>query len=388
MNFYKKYLTFFFIFYVFLLHAQTIYHLEDLSFGELIMKIDEFESTKYDSTVWFYLDAYISKSKKENHNRHLFYAYKEGIYYSQSYEQQLAFADSAIFIANQLQDKNYLATSYLSKGVAYYRNRKLEDALQAFLVAGKMVSKDEHTYLYYKIKFNMALIALNLGNHREALDLLNACVAYYASHLKDSNCRTFYINCLYNLAQVSLKEQDLVEAKKYLNLGKKLCLHYGDDLQLMYFELLLGNLYFEEKKYPLAIETIGKELPKLTVSDDFHALVKSYYYTGKSYEHLNDVDKTVYHYLKIDSVFGEKQFLDPEFRPAYEYLISYYEENGEVALQLKYIKQLLKVDQINHDLYKVLGYKLYKEYDTQELIKRKEELESKQSRFIIIFILV
>ena len=65
----------------------------------------------------------------------------------------------------------------------------------------------------------------------------------------------------------------------------------------------------------------------------------------------------------------------PEVRPAYEILIAKSNANGDIKKELYYTNQLLKVDKIIASDFKYLAGKIFKEFDTKELIESKEKLE-------------
>src|SRR5690606_20417138 len=122
----------------------------------------------------------------------------------------------------------------------------------------------------------------------------------------------------------------------------------------------------------------------LEKKNDFTHAAIAYYYLGKSSARLGKTEDALRNFAKIDSVFRAHSFILPEVRGAYEFLITYYHHIGNKEQELYYTTQLLKADQITSADFKYLSGKIYKEYDTQDLLESKKRLESTAPFFYLI----
>lgn len=73
----------------------------------------------------------------------------------------------------------------------------------------------------------------------------------------------------------------------------------------------------------------------------------------------------------------QHNYIHPELRENYELLIKYHKEKGNTKKLQYYIDQMLFVDSILNKEYKELFIKMYKEYDTPQLLAEKEKLAIK-----------
>ncbi|MDO3384863.1 hypothetical protein QWI17_03305, partial [Gilvimarinus sp. SDUM040013] len=72
----------------------------------LIEKLDELIHEKTHPNAMLYVQAYIRNAKKQNDKLNLFYAYKEGVFFSSHLNTQVEYADSAIITARKLKNKD------------------------------------------------------------------------------------------------------------------------------------------------------------------------------------------------------------------------------------------------------------------------------------------
>lgn len=143
-----------------------------------------------------------------------------------------------------------------------------------------------------------------------------------------------------------------------------------------YFIHSEGVNLFSLKKYNEAIAKLTSVLPAIQSKKDFANASVAFFYIGKSFWALNQKDKAIEHFKKVDNIFKKENYIRPDLREGYEKLIAYYKQKGNTKSQLYYIDQLLKVDNILGQNYKYLLQKVVKEYDTKELLKSKHDIEN------------
>ena len=79
---------------------------------------------------------------------------------------------------------------------------------------------------------------------------------------------------------------------------------------------------------------------------------------------------------KIDSIYINDSRVISRAKKANELLAKYYQETGEVKLQLEKIKKIIKIDSVLKIKHESLGKKIIREYETPLLISEKERLIS------------
>ena len=376
----KTCLQLLFGFLLLILNIENVYAIDQLSAQSndfLVQKIDSFQSNKNNPEVWKYINAYILKAKIRNDHETLFYGYKEAIYYSQDYSNKLKFADSAIVVAQQTRNNDYIVQSFLSKGLIHYQFKKFQPALKNYLLAENNLNKKSSNYLTQKVLFNLALIKFHLKQFNEAEILFQKCTIYFEKNSKDMNHQAYYLNSLYYFMQVLQAQHNFNVAHRLNQKGLKLSEEIQNDYFTHYFTYLKGTELYFEKNYQQSISILINELDFLKDQQDFNTLSLAYFYIGKSYEALNENQKSIEYFEKINSIFNQFGFLDSDVRSAYEALIDNSAKNNNYQNQLYYINQLLKLDHLTQQNIVKLSPILQKEYDEKELLKLKKNVEFK-----------
>ena len=134
------------------------------------------------------------------------------------------------------------------------------------------------------------------------------------------------------------------------------------------------NDYFL-KNYDEAIRKIDQRLPFLYENEDFAWATVGNFYIGQSYWDMNEKEKAISYFEKVNQVFETKKYTHPDVRKSYELLISHYKSKNDKNKQLYYIEQLVKADSIYSQNHKHLIHKIHKEYETKDLLQAKKELE-------------
>ncbi|MGV8995302.1 MAG: AraC family transcriptional regulator [Flavobacterium sp.] len=352
---------------------------------------DKLQSEEIDVDVEkVYSAAYLKKAKREKNLQEIFAAYKVILHHSEK-QNRIFYADSMILVAKKLRRNDLIGSAYLTKGILYYDKKSHINALDNYLQADHYISQGDDKYLVYKVKYNIAQIKYYLGYYEEAIALLLDCVQYFKS-----NYPLPYLSSLHSLGlcydrigrldlsaetnQMGIKEADR------LNL-------YQAIPRFVHSEGI--NQYYKEN-YNISLAKLSESLPELSKHDDFSSIAVTNFYLGKNYWALKQHEKAVGYFVKVDESFIQNQYLRPDLREAYEFLIEYYIGVEDEYRQKIYMKQLLIVDQFLSQNYKYLSQKIHKEYDTKKLLAAIVEIEkekgfSKTTNFIssiLIFILL
>lgn len=342
--------------------------LGDKSYDYLSIAIDNNEPKSEKSRA--YSQAWLKKAKSEKNYHQMAMAYK-AIIHNSSKELRLQYADSMIAAAKQTNKLELIGAAYMTRGIIHYGCEEHMKSLDDYLIADKYISQTGDQYLIHKVKFGIADIKYYLGFYDEAIALFRECIDYF----KEENDRA-YLNSLHGLGlcynQLGNYAWSTVINQTGIEEGRRL-----ENLEMeAYFIHSEGINLCKQKKYKEAIQKLNVALPGIIKNKDFANEAAAYLYIGKSYWSLNQKEKAITYFKKVDSIFESDKYIRPDLREGFEKLIGYYKNVNDTKSQLYYIDQLLKVDKVLGQNYKYLLKKIVKEYDTKELLKSKQEIEN------------
>lgn len=350
-----------------------------------------------DQKAFSYLQLYISKAKKEKNYEKLVQGYKDAVFYTPLDEDKLKYTDSMIWAANLSKDKDLMIVAHMDKGVIYYYNyKKYQLALNEYLEAYEYSKNTTNEYLKHQNLYHIGVVKSYLGYYDEAADLFSKCLLHYKEKSKSDihpnliyNNKKGYLNSLH---QLIICYRHLGKYKEMDAAVEKGLSEAGDDKDYIqekgYFILSKGISEYRKKKYEKALSDLYLSLPSIRKSRDFARLSVNYFFIGKSYLGMNDAQKSVVYFRKIDSIFNKHQFILPELRENYEILINYSKKNKDQAKQLYYTGQLLKADSIMSRDFSYLSPKIHKDYDTKTLLEEKNKLQKMNYLVTVIVILL
>lgn len=347
--------------------AQTIPDsLKDKSYDYLIHRLDDNDKNSYLSTI--YLSSILAKAKKENNAEKISYAY-ENIAFLSPEKLKDVYADSLLAFTSNTKDNDLIANAHIVKGSLCYTRKQYQKALDNFVAANKYADDTNDDYLKNIIKYHIATIKIYLGFYDEAKNLLSGPVAYYKNVDNDG-----YINCLHALSLCYNKLGQYALCTQTNNEGIKAS-HNSSLADQSYFIHSEGINQYSLKNYKIAIEKLKAAVPVLAKAGDFANETVGYFYLGKCYMELDDIDEAISYFRKVDRAFIEKNYIRPDLRENYEILINHYKKQGDSKLRLHYIEKLLKADSVLTRNFKYISGKVHKEYDSHQL-----ELDRKQLR--------
>lgn len=365
---------------------------KDPTYEEFRKKYWEYEEN--DIRAFVYLDQYIDYAKSKKNYSELFQAYKDAILFSA--DQKMKYADSAIAAAKQSGNKDLIGDAYLSKGAIYYFNhRKFQLALNEYLTAYEYLEDSKDKLPKYQNLYHIGVVKSYLGYYEEALEIFKECIGFFEINIKGDlheniiyNNTKGYLNSLHQAIicyQALGKKEDV---KKLLIIAATSTPKNKDFiLEKSYFEKSKGVSDFSDKKYPDAIRDFDLALPGLMKVNDFTWISYVYFYKGESYRKLGKQELAIENYKKVDSIFNKHKFILPELRSNYEELITYYKKKGSAENELYYTNQLLKVDSVISSDFKYLSTRIYKDYDTKQLLEVKENLEKTNSYGFVLLVI-
>jgi AraC-like DNA-binding protein len=331
-------------------------------------------------------NAYLKKAKSEKNWKQMMNAYKI-ILHQAPKRQRIFYADSMIVASRRTKENDLIGSAYLTKGIVYYDLQDFNNALDNYLIADEFIATTTDEYLKYKAKYNIAQIKYYLGFYDEAALLFQENIRYFKS--EDDIPYLTSLHAL-GLCYNRLGKYELCSATNDKGIKEATELEYYDAIPRFVNSEGI-NQYFK-KNYAVSIAKLNESLPTFIKSKDSAGETVTYFYLGKNYWALNQTEKAIQYFIKVDEAFIEKNYTYPDLRESFEILIDHYKSKNDHPNQLKYIDQLLLADKYLNSNYKYLSGRIHKEYDTKKLIEAKDEIEEllrfekKQNIFFIILI--
>ncbi|GGB64559.1 hypothetical protein GCM10007424_00570 [Flavobacterium suaedae] len=340
---------------------------ETLSYDALLQQIDLYQGTQ---KAWPYLEAYLRKAKQENNAPEIVFAYREMLHECPE-KLRLVYADSLIAAARQSGDNDLIGDAYLTRGIVYYQRNSHQRALDNYIRANSYLVATKDDYLKNKVKYSIAQIKYYLGYYHEAISLFNECIAYFSKeeplpYLKSLHCLTVCYTFVGNLEKA--------EVTCHLALAESARLRIKD--LLPYLESAQGVIELEKSNYSAAVKQLTYALPQIQKDGDYANESIAHFNLGKAYWELGSLDSAALHFKNVDTIFLTKNFLRPDLRRSYEYLIKYYNHKEMPTQELVYVDRLLQADSVLGKEFRYLIKKVYKEYDTTELLSEKQQIQS------------
>ena len=369
------------------LKAQNVDY-EKLSLDELEESFAQIHDNPTGEKV---CNIYIKKAKKENNIEALFRAYKIAAFFTEN-PKNIKYADSTLIIAKKINKPYFLTNAFLCSSNIKDMNTNSSEGFKDLLLAYKYSQKTDDNYLKNKILYSLASQEIYIGNYIEAKEKLLICKNYFDKNFdkkevgKDYPMMYFYSAVLLIITNNSLEKQS-ENSDLFEDAYKKIKLNKNFQVYKPYFLSCEGVDAYKNKNYQLAISKLNEAINNY--NDQFKHFAEIYY-LGLTYWKLNQKEKAINYFLKLDKDYYKDKNQDPQYRPAYELLIQYYKEKENTEKQLEYINKLMFLDRSYEKNYKYLFAKINKEYTSEKLIKEKKDIENslKFHRLFIIFIII
>lgn len=352
------------------LWSQTLTQNTD-NYDHLLSQIELYEGTP---KVWHYLEKYLYKAKKEKNYHEAVFAYKEMLHESDE-KMRFVYADSMVDAAHMSKDIDLISSSYLTRGIAHYQLRQHQKALDDYLIANKHLVSSEDDYLRHKVKYSIGQIKYYLGYYNEAISLFRECIAFF----KDSE-NVPYLKSLHMLSLSYSFTGNYKMADEMAAIALQESARLKEKSMLPYIDAAKGINFFMTGEYRQTVKCITEALPAIRRDRDFANEATANFYLGRAYWEIGQQDNAIVHFLEVDRIFMTKNYIRPDLRLSFEYLIKYYHRRNDKDIELQYIDKLLKADSLLGKEFRYLIKKVHKEYDTAELLTEKEKIESELKR--------
>ena len=201
-----------------------------------------------------------------------------------------------------------------------------------------------------------------------------------------------YLLSIFALASTFNDLRILDSALYYNNLGIKESLRLADERRYHHFVLNTGVTLYYQRKYPMALDSLTKGTRYFEEIGNLPNMAVGYFYRGKIYAGLKKTDTAIRYFRKVDTIFQKNHDLLPVLRESYEYLINYAKQKDDLAQQLFYIQQLIKLDSILYNNKIYLSSNIVREYDIPKLLSAKENviqsLKKKEVKFRVVNLVI
>ncbi|MCK8522711.1 helix-turn-helix domain-containing protein [Aquimarina sp. D1M17] len=354
------------------------------SFEEHFVMPDSLKKYSYNETYKIYelyyedtlkskvlLRSCLEKAKANVDSIKMARVYNQLFYYVNNDSLKLDFLDKSIKLSETINHKLFPAYSYSNKGGFYLGKWDFEKALDNYLEALAFSKKNKNEDFQYLTQHNIGIIKSKLGKHKEALGIFRDCLKY---ELKKGITDTLdYLDIMVDLTE-SYSKNNLVDSSNYY-LKKVLPISKRYDTGLYSkFTFIKGLNFYYQQKNEEAKESFKEALPYLSQLADKREMVNTYFYLGKINETLSNNTTSVTYYKKVDSILQKTEFITPEVREGYLFLIDSYKAKRDFKNQLFYVDRLLAFDSIMLKNNTQVNEKLIKQYDTAKLLAEKEKL--------------
>lgn len=343
---------------------------------ENLWKVVENDTVSVEKKIT-YLDAYYEKARLENNLLQQYKALEKKTFL-------LPFND-AVSLLHQMHPlvqniaNDSIKGDFLNRStVFYYKYRDFKNALY-YAIASEAFNEEINNL------YNLNAVRIDIGNIYHHTRYYDKAVVYftqaknYYQTQKDNNHLRSYVLTLYNLSRTYWQLQDVDKLTATIKESQQAITKLKPKhraFETAYLAYVQGGLAFLQKNNTLAKEYFIKALPIIKQNGDFSNEHTIYLYLGKIAWQQNQKAEAVAYFNKIDTLFKGKHFLNYELREAYEYLITYYKETGQVALQNKATESLMQLNQQFEQEQQSITRTLNEELDQKKIQKRESLLQN------------
>ncbi|WP_276967526.1 helix-turn-helix domain-containing protein [Chryseobacterium sp.] len=332
--------------------------------------------------------SYLKKAKSEKNMTQIAEGYVM-IHFEEDLPNALKYLDSLQRITRNSKENIYPARIYLLRGNLYLKTNNLQAALNNYILGLKYAKEKGNKRQIAMAHTSIAYLNNYIGKHAETAKVLKH-YAYDADYMNQDEKNSLKLNLADAYIEINKMDSAYALIQEGLLDSKK-----NKDVYRYYQNLgLLGYYHLHLKNYQKAINGLLKCEKYFFTKNNGSKRNHNYtlLYLGKSYAGLQEKEKAAELFRKIDSLVLKTNYIYPELRDVYTYLIDYYKENNDKEKQLYYVDRFLKVDQVLDNQFRYISRELPRRYDTPELQQEKDditnELTKRKSLFYIVLSLL
>ena len=249
------------------------------------------------------LDFHIGMAKSQQDTLELISTY-DWRFQFENIDNALLYADSALFLAEYINNSSAKSHLYYSVGSFLYDNNYPEKALEWF-ISGYNVNDSLNSLIGVVDNLNLiASIKREYGQKYQALQIQKESYKLINKKAIRKNNTETLIHTLEALSKCYLAVMEVDSAITVANKGKKLAAEIGDSRMVNSFEIIIGQSFFYKGNYRLA----EKKLLNIIDYTRNESRADILYYLGQMEIHKGNKDITLSYYSQIDSILGIKRF--------------------------------------------------------------------------------
>lgn len=333
--------------------------------------------------------SYLKKAKSEKNLTQIAEGYVM-LHFDEDLPNALKYLDSLQRITRNSKENIYPARIYLLRGNLYFKTDNLQAALNNYILGLKYAKEKGNKRQIAMAHISIAYLNNYIGKHAETAKVLKH-YAYDVDYMNEDEKNSLKLNLADAYIEINKMDSAYALIQEGLLDSKK-----NKDVYRYYQNLgLLGYYHLHLKNYQKAIDGLSECKKYFFANHNIDSKRNQHYtllYLGKSYAGLQEKEKATEFFRKIDSLVLKTNYIYPELRDVYTYLIDYYKENNDKEKQLYYVDRFLKVDQVLYTQFRYISRELPRRYDTPELQQEKEnitnELTKRKSLFYIVLSLL
>lgn len=360
--------------FVFTLCAQRADTLKNQTLQELDNYINHLIKEKDTVNALHYFRIYTQKAQVENNTEALVTIYRNMANWQSALDKKLQYADSAIVIAQNSKNNELIGSALYTKGVSYYTYNQWDKTLEYYLLANEYIKQTENKYLEHKVKYAIGQAAYRLGNFEEALQPLEACIAYFDTQ-NDKKHQKGYLNSLHLCGILHNRLGNFQKCSEINELGIKKAKEYSEsEIEIMFVNSEAINKY-SLGLYHESLDELQKYLPNFIKEENDRQEILSWFFMGKNYIALGENSKAIPCFEKVDALFAQYGYLRDDMAENYYYLIEDAQQKKDLKRELYYTNRLIEAEKLLNQQYKNIAVRI-KKYDTQNLLASKKRIEN------------
>lgn len=301
-----------------------------------------------------YIEHYLQKAKKEKNALHIEWAYKNKIWFYKNYETRQIYADSLLQFTLQQNNNKMIGNAYSMKRQIESEKRDYEMSLTYSLQVEKYLKKTDD---YYTLNQNRSFIGTDyyrFGNYRISYWYYRLPALYFkhqseteTNPVQSYNNFKGYVFCLYGMSKTAYRLPEKKDTIPILlsSLEKAISNLKPKDIvfEKPYFLLVSGMYSHDKKEYEKSDDFLQQTVKGLHQNGDYVGEHLAMLFLGKNAWEQGDKSKAVQYFVKTDSLYKAKHFINNELVEAYTYLIAYSKETQNKKDEVYYTDTQLKI---------------------------------------------
>ncbi|WP_298954151.1 AraC family transcriptional regulator [uncultured Nonlabens sp.] len=286
---------------------------------------------------------------------------------------KIKYCDSVIALTEFKTHPYYPMEVFLIKANYYFEKYDYPKALDSYINVLDYAKKSNNRDYLIKATYDIADIKRIIGEPQQALPLYRQ--VYDSSKKLEKAADSS--NLIWSLIAIANIHGDLKNgdsASYYNRRAHKVAVENKYEFGVKYTAMSQGVALYHLSRYQEAIDSLEKYSPYFESKYDINNLTYSYHYCGLAYKKLGNIAKSIKYFQKVDSLFIVNQKAFALMREPYEELITYYRDKNNLELELKYVDQLIKLNNqlLNEEIY--IRKNLSNKYDLPKLEEEKQSI--------------